>query len=47
MFDKLKSVEERFEEISLDLTKPETVKDALTLFASTIDELSTLLEDIK
>lgn len=31
----------------VDLTKPETVKDALTLFASTIDELSTLLEDIK
>ncbi len=27
MFDKLKSVEERFEEISLDLTKPETVSD--------------------
>lgn len=27
MFDKLKSVEERFEEISLELTKPETVSD--------------------
>ena len=27
MFDKLKSVEERFEEIGVELTKPETVSD--------------------
>lgn len=31
----------------VDLTKPETVKDALSLFSNTIDELSALLDEIK
>ncbi len=31
----------------VDLTKPETVADALSLFNSTIDELSALLDEIK
>ncbi|MBR6594687.1 MAG: oligoendopeptidase F [Clostridia bacterium] len=31
----------------IDLTKPETVKNALELFGSTIDELSALIDEIK